>query len=135
MSQADDVLFTVLSRVHCLKSIPAAPPHSFYLLKTLHISTVSVQTLGGSQPTRSNSLPPEREGRSGLDVVAEDGAVIVHPRCPGERSTGLCHLHHPAVHRGARGTWKHRIQFTRTRRLVRWQRENLQYAKSADWVL
>lgn len=38
--------------------------------------------------------------------------MIVHPRSPGEQGSGLCHLNHPTVHRGARGTWKHDIQYT-----------------------
>lgn len=59
-----------------------------------------------NQPTSGNSLPPKKEGRPGLDGVTEDGAVVVHPRFPGHRGSGLCHLGHLTVNRGTRGTWK-----------------------------
>lgn len=77
----------------------------FYLLNKLHIHTTYTQTVRWNQHTSCNGLPSERERRSGLDGVAEDGAVVVHPRSPGHRGSGLWHLSHLTVHRGARGTW------------------------------
>lgn len=78
----------------------------FYQLNKLHMHTSYTQTVRENQPTSGNGLPPEREGRSGLDGVAEDGAVVVHPGSPGQRGSGFCHLSHLTVHRGARRTWK-----------------------------
>lgn len=58
------------------------------------------------QPTGVDSLPPEEEGRPGLDGVAEDWAVVVRPGCPGHGRGGLLHLGHPTVPGRAGGTWK-----------------------------
>lgn len=69
----------------------------------------------GDKPTCGSSLPPEREGRPGLDGVADDGAVIVHPGTPEHRGGRLCHVTHLTVHRGARGSCRHnQSHFTRT---------------------
>lgn len=76
----------------------------FYLLSKLHIHTIYILNAGWNKLTSSNSLPPEREGCPGLDGEAEDGAVIVNPRAPGEQSSGLRHMNYLTVHRGAWGT-------------------------------
>lgn len=57
------------------------------------------------QPTSGDSLPPQEDGRPGLDGVAEDGAAVVRSGSPGHGGSGLRHLRHPTVHRGAGRTW------------------------------
>lgn len=85
----------------CLKRYQPLPNQLlFYLFNKLHNCTTYTQTVRWNQPTGGNSLPPKREGRSSLDGVAEDGAVVVHPGSPGQRGSGLCHLSHVTVHRG-----------------------------------
>lgn len=75
-------------------------------LPSRHVLHTSLQHK--NQPTSGDSLPPEEEGCPGLDGIAEDGAVVVRPGCPGHRCGGLCHRRHPTVPGRARGTWKER---------------------------
>lgn len=89
----------------CLKRISVTQPNLFFNLLN-KLDTTYTQAVRWHQPTSGNSLPAKKEGCSGLDGVAEDGAVVVHPRSPGHWGSGLCHCGHLTVHRRAGGTWK-----------------------------